>query len=250
MRPISGIMIIAMICSVNIVKAQSWQVSGANLVFTTGKVGIGTTTPTVPLEVAGAIRSSYGTFFEGTDFVGFIGRGNAYTGGWSAWPDAFTLTYNKRDFAIGGWKKSDGLWAGPSFYINSDNGNVLIGKTTQTNTNYKLDVNGNIRANRMVVNTTGADFVFDPAYNLLPLSELGKYIQQHRHLPGILPAVNMQQEGLDVGDNQTKLLQKIEELTLYMIDLNEKLSAQQQLIAEQARMLEVLKAKLDKTTDQ
>jgi sigma54-dependent transcription regulator len=52
----------------------------------------------------------------------------------------------------------------------------------------------------------------------------------------------MQQQGLDVGDNQTKLLQKIEELTLYVIDLNAKLTAQQQLIAEQARMLEALKA--------
>jgi len=250
MRPITGILIIAMIFTASIANAQSWQVSGANLVFTTGRVGIGTATPQTPLDVTGGIRSVYTSFYEGTDFVGFIGRGNAFTGGWATWPDVFTITYNKRDFAIGGWKKSDGLWAGPSFYINSDNGNVLIGKTTQTNTSYKLDVNGNIRANRMVVNTTGADFVFDPAYNLLPLSELGKYIQQHRHLPGIQPAVDMQQQGLDVGDNQTKLLQKIEELTLYMIDLNEKLVAQQQLIAQQARMLEVLKAKLDKTTDQ
>lgn len=111
---------------------------------------------------------------------------------------------------------------------------------------YKLDVNGSIRANKVVVNTTGADFVFDPAYDLLPLSKLGKYIQVHRHLPGIQPATEMQQQGLDVGDNQTKLLQKIEELTLYVIDLNAKLTAQQELIAEQARMLEVVKAQLAK----
>jgi hypothetical protein len=48
---------------------------------------------------------------------------------------------------------------------------VLIGKTSQTNLAYKLDVNGNIRANKIVVNTTGADFVFDPGYHLLPLHE-------------------------------------------------------------------------------
>ena len=56
-------------------------------------------------------------------------------------------------------------------------GNVLIGKTSQTNTSYLLDVAGNIRANKLVVNTTGADFVFAKKYHLIPLNELEKYIQ-------------------------------------------------------------------------
>jgi hypothetical protein len=50
----------------------------------------------------------------------------------------------------------------------------------------------------------------------------------------------MQHQGLDLGDNHTRLLQKIEELTLYVIDLNEKLAAQQQLITEQAKLLKAL----------
>lgn len=170
--------------------------------------------------------------FKEADYIGMLGRGASLTSGWtsSSLPDAYTLTYFKRDFAIGGWRKSDGVWNGPAFFINSDNGNVLIGKITQANTSYKLDVAGKIRADKLVVNTTGADFVFDPTYNLLPLPELGKFVKEHRHLPGIEPAKEMQQEGLDVGQNQTKLLQKIEELTLYILELNKKVTEQEKKI--------------------
>ena len=118
-------------------------------------------------------------------------------------------------------------------------GNVLIGKTSQTNTSYKLDVNGNIRANKVVVNTTGADFVFDSSYSLLQLDSVDNYIRQNHHLPGTSPASEMQSQGIDVGENQTRLLQKIEELTLYIIQLNKgqsdllkKIHDQSQRIAE------------------
>lgn len=97
-------------------------------------------------------------------------------------------------------------------------GNVLIGKTSQSNNTYKLDVNGNVRANKIVVNTTGADFVFEKKYPLMDLSTLEKYINENQHLPGIETAKQMQANGVDLGDNQTKLLQKIEELTLYVIE--------------------------------
>jgi len=99
------------------------------------------------------------------------------------------------------------------------NGNVLIGKNTQTNPTYKLDVAGNIRADKLVVNTTGADFVFDPGYQLPTLTEVEKYINSNKHLPGIESAKEMATNGLNVGEIQTKLLQKIEELTLYMIEM-------------------------------
>ena len=98
-------------------------------------------------------------------------------------------------------------------------GNVLIGKTTQTNTSYVLDVGGNVRANQVVVNTTGADFVFDPIYHLSPLDSLDAFVRENHHLPGVPCAQKMQTDGINVGDNQTLLLQKMEELTLYMIQL-------------------------------
>ncbi|MDB5089985.1 MAG: hypothetical protein JWR09_3979 [Mucilaginibacter sp.] len=97
-------------------------------------------------------------------------------------------------------------------------GNVLMGKSSQVNAAYKLDVAGNVRANQLVVNTTGADFVFDPSSRLYPLSSLEKYIEQNHHLPEIASAKQMQADGLNVGENQVKLLQKVEELTLYLIE--------------------------------
>lgn len=97
-------------------------------------------------------------------------------------------------------------------------GRILIGKTSQTNTGYILDVNGNVRANKVTVNTTGADFVFEPGYKLISLNELENFVKKNHHLPGIATAAEMQKEGLELGENQTILLQKVEELTLYIIE--------------------------------
>lgn len=105
----------------------------------------------------------------------------------------------------------------------SSNGNVLIGKTSQSNSSYKLDINGNVRSNKIVVNTTGADFVFEDNYTLRKLEELQKFIQQNKHLPEIPSAKEMEKDDLDVGDMNIKLLQKIEEMTLYIIAQNKKM---------------------------
>ncbi|MEO0556475.1 MAG: hypothetical protein AAF149_25055, partial [Bacteroidota bacterium] len=97
------------------------------------------------------------------------------------------------------------------------NGNVLIGKTSQSNTSYKLDVAGKVRANEIVVNTNGADYVFGEDYKLKSLDEVETFINENNHLPGIPSAAEMQGQGMSVGELNTKLLEKIEELTLYLI---------------------------------
>ncbi|MBN8838553.1 MAG: hypothetical protein J0I09_14930 [Sphingobacteriia bacterium] len=126
------------------------------------------------------------------------------------------------------------------------NGNLLLGKTSQTNTNYKLDVAGNIRADKLVVNTTGADYVFKDNYRLKPLNELETYIKQHKHLPGIVSASEMQGEGVSVGDLQTKLLEKIEELTLYMIELKKENALIKKDNRIQQKEIESLKRRINK----
>jgi hypothetical protein len=108
-----------------------------------------------------------------------------------------------------------------------NNGNVLIGKISQRNTDYKLDVEGLIRATGAVYNTDGADFVFDDNYNLRSLAEVEAYIKEHKHLPEIAPAEDMRRNGVNVAELQTRLLQKVEELTLYVIEQEKKLEAQE-----------------------
>ncbi|WP_310397946.1 hypothetical protein [Hymenobacter sp.] len=102
-------------------------------------------------------------------------------------------------------------------------GNVLIAKTSQANGVYKLDVGGSVRANEVVVNTNGADFVFEKGYNLMPLPAVEAYIRAHHHLPEVASAADMQARGAAVGEVQTKLLQKVEELTLHLIEQNKRL---------------------------
>lgn len=99
--------------------------------------------------------------------------------------------------------------------------NVGIGTD---NPQYKLDVRGTVRATEVLVNIpSGADFVFDPSYNLRPLSEVSSYIKQHRHLPEIQSAQDMQENGVRVDKLQIQLLQKIEELTLYILQQEQRI---------------------------
>lgn len=120
-------------------------------------------------------------------------------------------------------------------------GNILLGKTSQTNTSYKLDVGGNIRADKVVVNTTGADYVFDSTYQLLPLGQLKRYVYSHNHLPDIPSAYEMRSAGLDVGENQMQLLKKIEELTLYQISSDEMIRQLKDDLEEYKHELSLLK---------
>lgn len=112
----------------------------------------------------------------------------------------------------------------------SKNGNVGIG-ITNIGADYKLYVNGNIRARKVRVdNATWPDYVFQPGYSLLSLTDLEKYIQQNKHLPEVPSAAEVHKEGVELSENQALLLKKVEELTLYIIEQNKKIDQQQQRI--------------------
>jgi len=72
------------------------------------------------------------------------------------------------------------------------------------------------------------DYVFEEDYDLMPVYELEQFINENGHLPNLPSACEVEEEGIGVGELQTKLLEKVEELTLYMIELkkeNEALKA-------------------------
>ena len=94
-------------------------------------------------------------------------------------------------------------------------GNFGIGESTPQ---YKLDVAGTIRADEIIVTSSGADFVFEQDYALPSLDSVATYINEKKHLPGIPSAATMSKDGVALGEYQTALLQKIEELTLYILE--------------------------------
>lgn len=199
-----------------------------------GNLGIGVSSPTERLTVGG-INKFNNVRFTGNSSNGVgISLENTQTNG------------HKFDLLSGGSSNSIGAGnfaiydeTADSYLltINTD-GNVLIGKTSQANNSYKLDINGNVRANKIVVNTTGADFVFDSTYKLLTLDSLHSFIQKYHHLPAIASAYEMKKEGLNVGDNQTILLQKIEELTLYTIEQSKQTLALQNIVKDQNKKID------------
>lgn len=96
----------------------------------------------------------------------------------------------------------------------------VVGIGTQPNSNWQLSVNGDIRAKEVVVESGWSDFVFDKDYDLPTLDEVEAYIQQHGHLKDIPSAAEVKANGVGLSEINTLLLQKIEELTLYIIDMN------------------------------
>lgn len=103
-------------------------------------------------------------------------------------------------------------------------GSVGIGTTVTGE--YKLAVEGTIGARKVKV-TSGAwaDHVFTEAHHRPGLLELEQYINEHKHLPGIPTEAEVKKDGIDVGEMNAKLLEKVEELTLYIIELKKEVEA-------------------------
>jgi hypothetical protein len=179
----------------------------ANGLYVAGNVGIGTASPGYLLDVNGRIRlrsvdasNTAGLWLNNvtnTALTGFIGVINNSRMGFYG--------------AVSGW----------SLVMNTDNGNVGIGTF---NPAYKLSVNGTIQAKEVRVETGWADYVFETGYKLQSLDEVESYINKHKHLPGMASAEEIQKNGLAVGEVQTKMMEKIEELTLYVIDLQKQIA--------------------------
>ncbi|MFH6989425.1 hypothetical protein ACHRVW_16925 [Flavobacterium collinsii] len=122
-----------------------------------------------------------------------------------------------------------------------ENGNVGIGTTNPTSL---LTVAGNINSREVKVTVdAGADFVFENDYNLPSLDAVDKYIKENKHLPEIASADEMKKEGINLSEMNIKLLQKIEELTLYSIEQQKNTEKLIKVIETLTKRLEMVERK-------
>ena len=130
----------------------------------------------------------------------------------------------------------------------TSNGKIYIGSTAtypSTTGNYKLFVEGGILTEKVKValrsSANWADYVFDKDYKLMSLSDVEKYISINKHLPGVDSANDLASNGLDVAAMQSKQMEKIEELTLYLIEKDKKIEEQNKAIEKHNAEIEELK---------
>lgn len=112
---------------------------------------------------------------------------------------------------------------------------IAIGLNSLTErlpTDYKLVVGGKVLAEevRIKLIKDWADYVFQPDYRLASLPEVETFIQRHRHLPDMPNAAEVVQAGVGLGEMQAKLLRKIEELTLHMIEQHKTIATLQEKV--------------------
>lgn len=221
------------------VSYAQWATSGNNIYNTnTGNVGIGTTTPTFKLhvstsEVASLVAQSSVTAQATDRAIGFFRMVN------SANNETYNIAFRKfggvfqclQSANVGGNTVNVSLFDysnkslkfggnGLSDVLFSNSGYVGIGTTVAPAAGVKLAVNGKVNCKEVEVTLTGwSDKVFDKNYNLLPLNEVESFINANNHLPGVPSEKEVMSKPANLGEMDALLLQKIEELTLYMIDL-------------------------------
>ncbi len=189
-----------------------------------GNVGIGTISPSQKLEVNGSIlqnaeNTALGVDNIGDSRLGFIkkaGLGPVLASS-SGSPIVFSQSNQSGIYTnIGGSILTERMRIDAT-------GNVGIG-TTQPD--QKLTVNGTVHATRVKIETTvpGPDYVFEKSYSLPSLDEVKSYIDKNKHLPEVPSAKEMEAKGIDVGEMNMLLLKKVEELTLYVIELKKELN--------------------------
>lgn len=206
------------------------------LILDAARVGIGTSTPEAKLDVNGTVQINGGA----DGFYGFgqsssskpidIRAGSHYPYVFN-WHEGLTFSAHSSYGGIRFYNQGYPDMFGTAVMVMSiTNNNVGIGTTNPTS---KLTVAGNINSREVKVTVdAGADFVFDTNYNLPSLDSVDKYIKANKHLPEIASADEMKKEGINLSEMNIKLLQKLEEMTLYMIDMKKELAKQKQEIEQ------------------
>lgn len=183
-----------------------------------GKLGIGTTAPQATLHVTGDMIVKGGA--EGD----IVTSWNATTGpvlwarnGLSAW--GLSISPDGKGHILGDWNAPH-----PIMTFTYDK--VGIGTEDMTSNDYSLFVGKGILTEKVKValqsSSEWSDHVFKPSYSLMPLRDVDAFIKQNGHLPGVPSAEQMVEQGLDVVKTDAMLMEKIEEMTLHLIIMEDR----------------------------
>ncbi len=188
------------------------------------------------------IALGYGSSNAFTENARFFGNGNMHLGKYGTWvtaADNKKINFGDGDYVYIGEIGADDRLEMQAGAFSFKNGDVFMGTTDFVKgAGYKLRVGGKIFSEEVRVQLQSAwpDYVFEKKYKKLSLAELEKYVDENKHLPNVPSAVEVEKDGQHLGEIQRKMLEKIEELSLYIIDLNKK-------VETQAREIEELKKK-------
>ncbi len=213
--------------------------------YFSGNVGIGTTSPLSNLHVHNSTSSNNSVYItpmsgsSGDSTTLFLAEDHDATFG-MYW--MFDGIGNQMEL----WGKSGTAKYGPHLLVNRDNGNMAVGSTFGSG--YKLSVNGKIICTEVLVQATASwpDYVFRSGYPLMSLDALEQSIQENGHLPGLPSATEIETDGIQVGEMQRRIVEKVEELTLYAIQQGKQLKEMQSVIDQLKAENDALKKLLRK----
>ena len=192
-----------------------------------GKVGINTSNPLQKLHILDGnilISRSYPDELGSANGTIYFGDQVSPSEPYGKWGIEY-VSSEREGYGLNFWKPAvTGQNFGNYYLFLADTGNVGIGTN---NPQAKLAVNGEILAKSIRVNTSSTywpDYVFGEKYELMSLKELDAYVKANKHLPGMPSASEVERQGdVDLGEMNVILLEKVEELTRYIIDLQKQI---------------------------
>ncbi len=200
-----------------------------------GNLGVGISNPTSKLSVSGNITTTSKMFFRNLDGTGTAGFGKSGDGKNIHLEGTALLPHTNNIQNLGSnYYRFNNIY---SSGLGSFAGKVVIGASNPGN--YKLAVEGQIGARSIKVTSAAwADYVFSPTYLLTDLYEVEGFIKMNGHLPNVPSAKEIEEDGFVLEEMDSKLMEKIEELTLYMIEQQKQLDKQAEEIEKLTQALE------------